>query len=212
VTVQPTGLGDLAAVRRVRCADVYKGDRLAARLNRTDEGVEFAYLADYLDADGQAVATTVPLTDIPVVTAAGAVPPFFAGLLPEGRRPSSLRRAVKTSADDELSLLLAVGADPVGDVRVFPEGAVPAEAPALVTVGRSFEEVTFAEVLEAAGGVDLVALAGVQDKASARMLSVPVRQAGRRATSSSSSRRSSPTWWPTRRTSSPWRPGPDCLW
>jgi HipA-like protein len=161
VTVQPTGLGDLAAVRRVRCADVYKGDRLAARLNRTDEGVEFAYLADYLDADGQAVATTVPLTDIPVVTAAGAVPPFFAGLLPEGRRPSSLRRAVKTSADDELSLLLAVGADPVGDVRVFPEGAVPAEAPALVTVGRSFEEVTFAEVLEAAGGVDLVALAGV---------------------------------------------------
>ncbi|HEU4492097.1 MAG TPA: HipA N-terminal domain-containing protein [Jiangellales bacterium] len=120
------------------------------------------------------MATTLPLTDVPVVTAAGAVPPFFAGLLPEGRRLSSLWRAVKTSADDELSLPLAVGADPVGDVRVFPQGAEPAEAPALVTVGRSFEEVTFAEVLEAAGGVDLVAMAGVQDKASARMLSGPV--------------------------------------
>jgi serine/threonine-protein kinase HipA len=180
VTVQATGLVDLAAVRQVGSADVYKGNRLAARLRRTDEGVEFAYLADYVDADGPAVATTLPLTDVPVVTMAGAVPPFFAGLLPEGRRLSSLRRAVKTSADDDLSLLLAVGADPVGDVRVFPQGAEPAEAPALVTVGRSFEEVTFAEVLEAAGGVDLVALAGVQDKASARMLSVPLRQAGRR--------------------------------
>ena len=43
-------------------------------------------------------------------------------LLPEGRRLGALRRAVKTSADDELSLLLAVGADAIGDVQVVPSG------------------------------------------------------------------------------------------
>jgi len=54
----------------------------------------------------------------PVVRPGGALPAYFAGLLPEGRRLSALRRAVKTSADDELSLLLAVGADAIGDVQV----------------------------------------------------------------------------------------------
>src|SRR5947208_8159503 len=112
---------DLEAIRSVDVADVYKAGRLAARLRRTAGGVEFAYLPDYLD-DGVAVATTLPLSATPRLTPAGAVPPFFAGLLPEGRRLSSLRRAVKTSADDELSLLLAVGRDPLGDTQVVPAG------------------------------------------------------------------------------------------
>lgn len=171
---------DLSAVRDVRVADVYKAGRLAARLARTDQGVLFSYLPDYLDACLPPVATTLPLTGEPRLNAAGAVPPFFAGLLPEGRRLSSLRRAVKTSADDDLSLLLAVGRDPVGDVQVVPAGVHPEPAEALVTVSRSMEEITFTEVLEAAGVVDPVALAGVQDKASARMLTVPVGRAGER--------------------------------
>lgn len=56
----------------------------------------------------------------------------------------------------------------------------PSEQPALVEVNRSFAQVTFTDVLEQAGVVDPHALAGVQDKASARMLSVPVAQRGRR--------------------------------
>ena len=161
-------------------ADVYKQGRLAARLTRVDGGVEFAYEPEYLDDAGPAVATTLALSDRPVVTARGAVPPFFAGLLPEGRRLSSLRRAVKTSADDDLSLLIAVGGDPVGDVQVVPRGQSPIEQRSLVQVERSFAEITFSDVLEQAGVIDPVALAGVQDKASARMLSVPLAQRGRR--------------------------------
>ena len=45
---------------------------------------------------------------------------------------------------------------------------------------RAFEEVTFSQILHAAGVIDPVALAGVQDKASAAMISVPVGQAGKR--------------------------------
>jgi len=98
----------------------------------------------------------------------------------EGRRLWSLRRAVKTSADDDLSLLLAVGSDTVGDVRVVAQGAGLQSPRTLVEVKRNFNEVRFSDVLGESGVVDPVALAGVQDKASARVLSVPVSRAGRR--------------------------------
>ncbi len=55
--------------------DVYKQDRLAARLRRTSGGVVFAYRGEYLDAGGPPVATTLPLDDEPVLTVGGAVPP-----------------------------------------------------------------------------------------------------------------------------------------
>ncbi|MEX2421434.1 MAG: HipA N-terminal domain-containing protein, partial [Actinomycetota bacterium] len=143
-------LPELTAVAR---ADVYKAGVLAAALSRSTEGIEFSYRPEYLDAGSRAVATTLPLRDEPVRTVAGAVPPFFAGLLPEGRRLTALRRAVKTSADDELSLLLAVGRDAVGDVQVVPSGEEPTPAEALVTVGRGWSEVRFADLLAEAGVV-----------------------------------------------------------
>jgi serine/threonine-protein kinase HipA len=154
---------DLHELTSIREAHVFKGDRLAAMLRRSPSGVEFGYLSEYLAAGGPPVATTLPLTDVPTLSPAGAVPPYFAGLLPEGRRLSSLRRAVKTSADDDLSLLLAVGTDTVGDVTVLPVGGV-----------------SFSDLLDAAGVVDRVALAGVQDKMSTRVLSLPLQYAGRR--------------------------------
>lgn len=163
--------------RRVERADVYKAGALAAQLVRREGGTEFAYRPEYLDI-GPAVATTLPLAEEPVRAPAGAVPPFFAGLLPEGRRLSALRRHVKTSADDDLSLLLAVGADPVGDVQVVPAGATPEVPKQPLLLDSDWSDVDFAEVLEGAG-IDPVALAGVQDKASGRMLTVPLVYAGR---------------------------------
>ena len=164
----------------VAVADVYKGDALAAQLRRTEAGVEFAYLPSYLSAGGPAVATTLPLSGTAQLQPGGGVPPFFAGLLPEGRRLSLLRRAVKTSADDDLTLLAAVGADTIGDVRVLPAGAPDEEPSSAITVARDLRAVSFTEVLEQAGMVDPVGLPGVQDKLSLRMISLPVASAGRR--------------------------------
>ena len=138
------------------------------------------YRAEYLGEGGRPVATTLPLTDEPLRTHAGAVPAFFAGLLPEGRRLSGLRRAVKTSADDELSLLLAVGHDVIGDVQVVPSGSEPTPAEPVLQVAKEWSEVRFADLLEDAGVIDPVGLPGVQDKVSARMISVPVGRAGKR--------------------------------
>lgn len=167
-------LEDLRGVKR---ADVYKQGQPAATLIRSPEGVSFSYLPSY---EGPAVASTLPFGPRPVVRAGGAVPAYFAGLLPEGRRLGALRREVKTSADDELSLLLAVGADAVGDVQVLPEGQQPQEvAPRLEVAG--FDEVSFAELLDELGiKAERTALPGVQDKVSAAMLNVPVARRGQR--------------------------------
>lgn len=176
---------------RRRIADVYKAGVLAARLERVEGGTRFSYLPAYLAERGEPVASTLPLTARPVVTGAGAVPPFFTGLLPEGRRLASLRRAVKTSADDELGLLMAAGSDPVGDVQIVPHGeplpgivpgpggpSSPGDQHAVVLDARRTPD--FAALLDDPSLVDPKALAGVQDKVSAGMISVPAAQAGRR--------------------------------
>lgn len=156
-------------------ADVHKAGRHAARLTRTSDGVEFAYLDDY---DGPPVATTLPVGAGPVLRPHGALPAFFTGLLPEGRRLGALRRAVKTSLDDELSLVLAVGSDTVGDVQVVPAGA-DLTAPEPRVAFDPDRPVRFADLITDLDlRPDRTGLPGVQDKVSAVMINVPVLYAG----------------------------------
>lgn len=159
-------------------ADIYKQGALAATLHRHEGGTRFRYTPEYLASGGPAVAATLPLHSTPVDLGSGAVPAFFAGLLPEGRRLTALRRKVKTSADDELSLLLAAGGDPVGGVQVVPQGEPPKDAGAAVELDPK-APVHFIQVLEMTG-IDPTSLAGVQDKVSAGMISVPVKRSGKR--------------------------------
>ncbi|MBT8163378.1 MULTISPECIES: type II toxin-antitoxin system HipA family toxin [Arthrobacter] len=162
-----------------RIADVYKQGILAARIERHEGGTKFSYLPRYLESGGPAVATTLPLTSQAVFTPSGAVPAYFTGLLPEGRRLNSLRRAVKASADDELALLMGAGGDAVGDVQTVPHGEQPAEGGSAVVLDSKLP-LDFDALLGDSGLIDPVALAGVQDKLSAGMISLPVAQAGKR--------------------------------
>jgi serine/threonine-protein kinase HipA len=140
----------------------------------------FRYVDEWIRSGAAPVATTLPVTSEPVVRPGGALPAYFTGLLPEGRRLGALRRAVKTSADDELSLLLAVGADAIGDVQVVPPGVQPAEVPARVAL-EHITEIRFADLLTELGiRAQRAALPGVQDKTSAAMINLPVARAGER--------------------------------
>lgn len=171
---------DLERLRLVEQADVHKAGRPAATLTRTPDGIEFRYLDDWIAAGGPPVATTLPVSDAPVLRPGGALPAFFAGLLPEGRRLGALRRAVKTSADDELSLLLAVGADAIGDVQVTPSGVAPGDIPPQVTID-TIGEISFTELLTDLGiRAQRSALPGVQEKTSAAMINLPIARAGER--------------------------------
>ena len=161
---------------RVDVADVYVAGRLAAQLRRNERTIEFRYTSEYLEGPGPPVATTLPVSSEPVVTPARSVPPYFAGLLPEGRRLTALRSALKTSADDDFSMLLAVGSDPIGHAQVVVGGEAcpPFGDPG---TGVPLNDASFTELFAAATGTnpDRGGIAGVQDKVSGRMISLPVR-------------------------------------
>ena len=114
-------------VRTVDSADVYVDDQPVATLIRLPDRVRL----EYLDNAATDIATSLQRsTPIVETHAPGALPPFFSGLLPEGRRLSALRNVVKTSADDEFSLLLAVGHDTIGNVSIVPSGS-PRDEPSI---------------------------------------------------------------------------------
>ncbi len=170
----------LEQLRAVEQADVFKAGEPAATLARVRGSIEFAYRADWIANGGVAVSFSLPVSREPVIRPGGALPAFFTGLLPEGRRLGALRRAVKTSADDELSLLLAVGADAVGDVQVVPSGLAPAEVAPRVAI-EHIGSTSFRRLLDELGiQAQRAALPGVQDKTSAAMINLPVARAGER--------------------------------
>lgn len=165
--------------RHVEAADVYKQGILAARLSRTGESTHFSYLPDYLaEADLPAVAFSLPKSPEPVVMNAGALPAFFAGLLPEGLRLLAIQTATRTSLDDQLTLLLAVGGETIGDVQLAVAGTELSSAPFLVdesaTTGLSFDEVFAGATAPTTVLRDRIALPGIQAKVSAQMMSTPV--------------------------------------
>jgi len=155
-------------------ADVYRGAELAGRLSRTKHGSVFEYDPTFLKGE-RSIAFRLPWEQRRFETVGVNVHPFFAGLLPEGLRLQALVRRVKTSKDDLLSLLIAAGADCIGDVSVVPTGERPRDASPAVDVAR-VSEVSFAEVLrKSLGSTTEGTIPGVQAKVSAAMISLPVR-------------------------------------
>lgn len=171
---------ELSELRRVKRADVYKRGLLAATLERTSDGITFQYLPSWIEGGGLAIASTLPVMPTAEVRHGGSLPAYFSGLLPEGRRLGALRKEIKTSADDELSLLLGVGGDVVGDVQIVPEGSKLREIPPRVEVGE-FNEISFTDLLREQGiKTERIGIAGFQDKVSAAVLNLPVAQRGER--------------------------------
>lgn len=169
-----TLLPDLSTLRFVERADVHKAGSLAGHLERLPSGeVTFRYREGYA---GEPVSTTLPITGRPLIRPGGGVRPFFAGLLPEGHRLTVLRREAKTSADDELTLLLAVGGDAPGDVQIVPSGA-----PVLDPAPLADSDPAALDFRELTDAPDRHAIPGVQAKASATILTAPIATASERA-------------------------------
>jgi serine/threonine-protein kinase HipA len=169
--------------RALEALDVWCGDPAGAnhhvgRLTRTPRGAEFRYLEG---VTGPAVGTRLPVRAAPYVVQGVNLPPWFAGLLPEGLRMRALVRGLKTSEDDLFSMLAAVGADTVGAVAVARLGTEPAGTEPVADLD-AVPELSFTELLDASlrfdpttGAGDRQALAGIQPKVSAGMISFPVR-------------------------------------
>lgn len=157
--------------KKIDVADIYTAGTLAAHLHRQkDASIKFSYRQDYA---GTPIATTLPLGKTSVITRSGSLPPFFAGLLPEGYRLTLLQKTIKTSLDDELSLLLAVGADLPGNIQVLPSGTPPQEQDPAVSNESDWEDFTTIFTT-----VDPHSIPGIQAKASAQMMTSQVAVRG----------------------------------
>ena len=160
-------------------ADVWRDGELAGQLTRTRKGSRFEYNARFLAAHAgePGLAVQLPLSTTALETAGVNLHTFFAGLLPEGVRLQALTRSLKTSADDLFSMLVAAGADTVGDVVVTPAGARPEPAPPSTDLA-TLAESSFPKLLErslAQMGIDPQAVVpGVQEKVSAATIAFPL--------------------------------------
>ena len=163
-------------LKAVGAADVYQGERRVGVLERRGNDTAFVY--DPSVAPGEpGIAFHLPTETRTFVHGGGAIPPFFAGLLPEGARLTALAARAKTSLDDMFTLLVAVGGDCVGDVSIVSTGMPPTAPHALAEGDPStldFERLFERSLGMGTEDLDRVALAGVQEKVSAEMISFPV--------------------------------------
>ncbi len=172
--------------RALEALDVWRGDQAGGnhrvgRLTRTRHGAEFRYLDGYASP---AIGARLPVRTAPYAVHGVNLPPWFAGLLPEGLRMRALVRGLKTSEDDLFSMLAAVGGDTVGAIAVAPPGAEPVVSEPIADLADA-GTLVFAELLAASlrfdpatGAGDRRAVPGIQPKVSAGRVSFPVRARG----------------------------------
>ncbi len=168
-------------LKQITHADVYKKNILAGVLSRTSRGCKFEYNENFLALNSEGISYHMPIAQETYETSGVNLPPFFAGLLPEGLRLNALIEKIKTSADDLLSLLLAIGANCIGDVNVCPSGENPTLESREIE-GEDLESIDFYELFKNSLGIDEKndllhepAIPGVQEKISLRRISLPIK-------------------------------------
>lgn len=172
----------------VEIADVWREATLVGTITRTSHGSVFEYDESFHREHARrpgGIAVHLPYGQRRFETWGANLHSYFAGLLPEGLRLRALVKRVKTSEDDLLSLLVAAGADTVGDISVVPHGE---QISAVETPAKHWhpEEVLFSELFEQSlvrtgESSEEPIVPGVQEKVSASTISFPLMPTGRHA-------------------------------
>ncbi len=153
--------------KKIQQLKIYKNNAYAAVLNRTVNGCELRFDPEFVRQNAHMLMTyQTPVQAGPVIFEGVNLPPYFAGLLPEGLRLKALTKRIKTSSDDLFSLLAAAGHDAVGDIHFSDKGE---ESENLFTDFKKIKN-----EIQQAIHLDQHALAGVQDKVSADRISLPI--------------------------------------
>jgi len=152
--------------KKINTLQIYKNDIYVGELSRTSNGCEIKFAPEFVKThENQQIAYHLKVKSSPFVFSGVNLPPYFAGLLPEGLRLKALVKKIKTSTDDMFSLLVAAGSDPVGDLH-FKNSDEVDELPVDFTKIKA--------ALKKAQNLDSKLLAGVQNKISADRITLPV--------------------------------------
>jgi serine/threonine-protein kinase HipA len=158
---------ELTEAKRVENVKVFKGNQFVGTLERTLGGCRFTYSENALVAQNS-VCYSMPVSRDSYELNGVNLFPFFAGLLPEGKRLQALVSRVKTSEDDLFSLLVASGQSTIGDVWVSHEGTQTSDVEVESFADSTFDSL-YRRVLEAEDFSTLASegtIAGVQPKIS----------------------------------------------
>lgn len=156
---------------------VYQGKDYVGVLKRTSTGCELEFDTNYFNNPNHPFLTYQISKQSKVYKTPGInLPPFFAGLLPEGLRFKALVKEIKTSDDDLFSLLAASGEQTVGDINVKRKKS---EEPKEIKA-PNLNEVIFYDLFKKnlKNGFTLKgdeSFSGAQEKLSASMISFPLR-------------------------------------
>lgn len=102
------------------------------------------------------------------------LPPYFAGLLPEGLRLKAIVKNLKTSEDDLFSILAGAGSEPVGDLHFdLPDSRTKKKREADLTSLTEFSALR-KEILHSGESLNHP-VSGVQNKISGSRLTLPLQ-------------------------------------
>jgi serine/threonine-protein kinase HipA len=167
--------------RDVERVAVFRNAERVGTLQRTAHGSRFDYDDGFFERHRErsgGIAVHLPYARRTTETSGVNLHPYFAGLLPEGLRLRAMVARLKTSEDDLFTLLVAAGSDCVGDLFVVQEGERPLLDDESLAVT---EEASFSELWKQTLESDThPLLAGVQEKLSPSLMTLPVRARGKR--------------------------------
>ncbi|PKL40223.1 MAG: hypothetical protein CVV41_19955 [Candidatus Riflebacteria bacterium HGW-Riflebacteria-1] len=154
---------------------IYREDLKAGILQRTSTGCIFHFDPEFLSSPRfQWLTLRIKKSHQPISITGSNLHPFFAGLLPEGRRLNTLQKILKTSADDMFSLFAAAGNNVIGDVHCQTgnktENAYRVPPLKKIDFYEYFNDLLSCNSYQL--GED--SIAGVQEKISASMISFPL--------------------------------------
>lgn len=146
---------------------------------RQDGGAEFTYDSQYLaDPQSRDLCFNMKKRSEPYIQYGSNLHPYFAGLLPEGLRLKVLLEKIKTSPDDLFSLFTSLGTDCIGDVFAKADDQPnKGQAKKDLLAAPRWNEINFYDfflsTLKNPNIMHQSDFAGVQEKISASMISLP---------------------------------------
>ncbi|MDF1839262.1 MAG: HipA domain-containing protein, partial [Planctomycetota bacterium] len=168
--------------KEVATLQVFRGDIPIASLGRIPGGCRFLYDPEFVlkhrGDSSQSVASTLPLREQPYTFHGSSLPPYFAGLLPEGLHYQALVRGLEVPSSDHFSVLAVTGRNPVGDIWVRSEGGLETSGLARIDY-KDLAHTTFADLQVQAMvdrvPVDAMTLPGIRPKISVGVVSHALR-------------------------------------
>ncbi|MBC7420179.1 MAG: HipA domain-containing protein [Bdellovibrio sp.] len=146
---------------------IFKDEKSAGTLERTHAGCKINFTSEFKNTETLLTFKISTKNKIYDFRGAG-LPPYFAGLLPEGLRLKALIKKLKTSPDDLFSLLVASGDETIGNIHFKSTQSEKT----ILEIPNDFKKLK--AQLQKGFDPGKSSLAGVQDKISADRISLPI--------------------------------------